>query len=248
MSYTMGDTMNDTVGATMSDVMDETIGSTSLLEKPKLPQVLRKLMAEINISEAQLARKTKIPQPTLHRILSGATKSPRGESLSPLAKFFSISISQLIGDEPLPSDRIPGEHNPGVIAWSSVPILSWDLAALWPACKIDLKKDQWSNWVTTDREITPNTFAVRVEGQSMLPRFAANTVLVIEPSIEAKDGDFVVVHLEKQSKATFKQFLIDGPDRYLRPLNPEFKTIELNREYRMVGVLIQSREDFHRLM
>lgn len=217
--------------------------SEVLIEKPKLPGVLRRLMTEIDITEAELARKTRIPQPTLHRILSGATRSPRGESLSPLAKFFSISISQLIGDEPLPEDRIPGTHNPEVVAWTSIPVLTWEIAGQWPDCKNRLKEQHWNDWITTDKPVSNDAFALRVTGESMAPRFNEGTTLVIEPTAEARNRSFIVVQFEDQSDVTFKQLLIDGGDQYLKPINPEFKTTLLDKPHRVLGVVIQTRED-----
>ena len=48
--------------------------------------VLRYLMQDIgNISEGELFRRTGVPQPTIHRILSGMTPNPRMESIQPLS-------------------------------------------------------------------------------------------------------------------------------------------------------------------
>lgn len=217
----------------------------TLTDKSKLPQVLRTLMSEVSITEAELARKTGIPQPTLHRILSGATRSPRGSSLSPMAKFFSVSISQLIGDEPLPKERLPGTHNPHARGWTTLPILSGDLAIQWPKNKTDMKKQPWAEWTTTDHDVSANAFALRVTGDSMAPRFEDGTILIVEPSKEPRNRDFVIVHIKNQEQITFKQYLNDGSDKYLKPLNPEFKTLPFDKDHRIIGVVIQSRFDFY---
>src|SRR5579863_6988609 len=57
---------------------------------------LRHLMQLKDISEAALARKTAIPQPTLHKILAGKTNDPRASTLKALADFFEISIDELL--------------------------------------------------------------------------------------------------------------------------------------------------------
>lgn len=215
------------------------------MEKSKTSQILRNLMAEVNISEAELARKTGIPQPTLHRILSGATRSPRGASLSPLANFFSISISQLIGDDKLPTDRIPGTYNPGIQGWTSIPVISWEDAVHWPKLRSDMEKNQWDNWLSTDAHVSQEAFALVVHGDAMAPRFMEGTHLIIEPAYSPQDKDFVIVHIKGNKTTTFKQLLIDGDDYYLKPINPEFRTLELkSKNYRFVGVVVQARTDF----
>lgn len=214
------------------------------VEKSRLPVVLRQLMTETDITEAELARKTNIPQPTLHRILSGATRSPRGNSLSPLAKYFSVSISQLIGDEPLPKDRIPGTVNPHARGWTSIPILNWEIATHWPRNKLDLKKQNWSDWTTTDHDVSPNAFALKIQGDAMAPRFPDHTILIVEAQREPAHRDFVIVHGKNQTTPVFRQLIIEGQDKYLRPLNAEFKTLEMDKDHRILGVVIQSRYDF----
>lgn len=217
------------------------------VDRSKISQIMRRLMAEVKITEAELARRTGIPQPTLHRILSGATRSPRGDSLSPLANFFSITISQLIGDDALPKERIPGTYNPGIQGWTTLPMLSWEQSTQWPKLKAELMKTEWDQWTSTDTKIGPHGFGLMVSGDSMSPRFVDGTILIIDPDYPANDRDYVVVHLKGQKNATFKQLMVDGDDKYLKPLNAEFKTTILNEgEFRILGVMVQCRFDFRR--
>ncbi len=209
----------------------------------RLKEILRKLMSEVNINEAELARKTNIPQPTLHRILSGSTRSPRGNSLSPLANFFSVTISQLIGDDPLSLERIPGTYNPSISGWTSIPLISWEDALDWPNIHANLRSDGWNAWSSTDATVSPMAFALRVKGEAMAPRFPEGTLLIVDPEYKPQDKDFVVVKVANQSQATFKQLLFDGDDAYLKPLNPEFNTARMDKRQTILGVMIQARVD-----
>jgi len=222
--------------------------SMPLIEKPGINVILRQLMAEVDITEAELARKTNIPQPTLHRILSGSTKSPRGESLLPLANFFCITINQLIGDESLPQERIPGTFNPSVHGWTTIPVITWEQATSWPKLRSQLKKQTWGNWVSTDAVVGPNAFALMMQGDSMAPRFPDGTILIFDPSFEPQNRDFVAVIQKGQKLASFKQLLIDGQDKYLKPINSEFKTTQITDEHeqKFIGVLVQARMDFRK--
>ena len=64
------------------------------------------LMAREGLSDNELAERTGIPQPTISRIKSGDSRDPRDSTLRPLAKYFRLSISQLRGDVPLPTDKV----------------------------------------------------------------------------------------------------------------------------------------------
>ena len=208
---------------------------------------LRSLMDELKMTEAKLARSTGIPQPTLHRILSGATRSPRGDALSKLANFFSVTISQLMGLDPLPTNRLPGMHNPHVRTWQSIPLVTLDeVASVSPQAEADLTGQKWAHWTTTDVQTTTLTFAINVNNDSLNPRFPSGTVLVIEPDLTPEDRDFLVIKTAGARMATVKQLLLDGQDHYLKPLNPDFQTIMMNTDHHIVGVVLQVRMDIRR--
>ena len=67
------------------------------------------------ISENALSRATYevlgedkgVPQPTIHRILSGSSKDPKSLTIQRLAEFFGGTEAQLRGHDPLPMR--PGE-------------------------------------------------------------------------------------------------------------------------------------------
>lgn len=62
----------------------------------KLAANLRKLMSrEGNLSENQLSRNTGVPQPTIHRVLSGRVEDPRDSTLRPIADYFRVSVEEL---------------------------------------------------------------------------------------------------------------------------------------------------------
>ncbi len=59
------------------------------------------------ISENELARRTGVPQPTIHRILTGESRYPTPKTLKPLADHFGVSMAQMRGEEPLFSPKKP---------------------------------------------------------------------------------------------------------------------------------------------
>jgi SOS-response transcriptional repressor LexA len=216
----------------------------STKDRSKLHEVLTQLMQEVNINEAELARKTDIPQPTLHRILSGATKSPRGTSLAPLANFFSVTINQLMGVDELPADRIKGTHNSRIYGWTPVPLINWKQASLWEKFQHELRNQTWAGWSSTDLAVSDSAFAIAVKGDAMAPTFIESTTLIIDPAIIAKNRDYVVVANAGNESASFRQLLIDGDDKYLRAINGEFRTMQLDKGNKIIGTLVQARIDF----
>lgn len=207
-----------------------------------LSTILRVLMNEVKITVTELARQTGIGQPVIHRMASGETDNPKVGSLSPIAKFFNVNISQLVGDEPLPANRVAGSHNPYYRSWYQVPLLSWEQAAARPERMIP---SDVQCQVSTVSHVSPQAFAVRMEDTTMAPRYPLGTLLLIEPTLPAQDKDFVAIVVEGEPKVQIKQILMDGNDIYLKPYNNDFETKRVAKPYQIKGVMIQSLTEYH---
>jgi SOS-response transcriptional repressor LexA len=88
-----------------------------------------------------------------------------------------------------------------------------------------------------------NIYTVTVKDSTMSPQFTEGTLLIVDPDLTAENGDFAIIELNSADEPTFKQVFFDGADIYLKPLNPDFKTIHLtkNSTYRFLGVVVESR-------
>ena len=210
----------------------------------KLNTIIKALMAEMKITESELARRTGIGQPVVHRIASGETDNPKVGTLSPIANFFTVSISQLIGDEPLPENRLPGTYNPGAHGWVQVPLLSWEQALEWPNLT---RHSETTQGISTDLGVSQHAFALTIRDTTMEPRFPEGTIIILDPALQPEDRDFAVVHVDGSKLPTFKQILIDGHHSYMKPLNPDFKPTILDKKYRFLGVMVQARMDFKKI-
>lgn len=153
--------------------------------------VLRYLMEDVgNISEGELSRRTSVPQPTIHRILSGYTHTPRLESIEPLAHFFNITTDQLLARVPLPKDRIPGTFNVNKATKPHLAtLIEWENILHWP----DIKLRHHSKSISTETPITNLAYAVKVETNEFAPEFRSGTVLIVDFDREPKNNEFIVI-------------------------------------------------------
>jgi SOS-response transcriptional repressor LexA len=88
----------------------------------------------------------------------------------------------------------------------------------------------------------PHAFALRVEGDSMTsdstPTFPEGTIIIVDPDRGPKAGDYVVARYGEA--ATFKRLMTDGAAWYLKPLNRDYRPIEIDKpEKVVVGVVIE---------
>ncbi|MFN3301255.1 MAG: helix-turn-helix domain-containing protein [Sediminibacterium sp.] len=209
----------------------------------QLSMRLNHLMEECGIDGVQLGKNTGVPVTTINRLRNGAYEcNPTLSTLIPLAEYFRITLSQLVGDEPLPANREPGEHQPKVVDWQEIPLLTFDQAAAWPRNKASIMP-AISRKISTDLDLSDYAFALLMEGDSMSPRFPEGTLLLIDPNQQIHHRDFVLLLQIGLSRPIFKQILLDGPDYYIKSLNEDFKEVKKISlaDYKLLGVMVQAR-------
>lgn len=127
-----------------------------------------------------------------------------------------------------------------------VPVLSWVAAGSWSEASTVTVDDAF-DWLPRPMGLSEKGFALKVQGESMLPEFRPDDYIYVEPEIVAislKNADLVVVQkLDGKSEATFKQLIIGdtSDDMHLKPLNPnwhEQKMIPLGEEWHLVGKVV----------
>lgn len=204
-----------------------------VMRNTRIGQILNSLMAEKKIRVAELARRINLPQPTVHRIATGACEHPQLASLKPIANFFSISIDQLKGHELIPwLDRA-----------CKVPLLTWEAVLNWPVNKNEIRN---SELILTDASVGKAAFALKIKDASMDPVFPRNTLLIADPERQAKDRSYVIAKLVNHPEAIFRQLLIDAGNHYLKPLSPDFdqyKMTYLNNNDKILSVVVQAKRD-----
>lgn len=84
---------------------------------------------------------------------------------------------------------------------------------------------------------TLEPYALRVMGDSMEPEFPDGCVIIIDPGHAPRDGSYVVV--EYAGDVFFRQLVIDGERRFLKPLNPKYGGFELVPPYTVRGGVVQ---------
>lgn len=119
-----------------------------------------------------------------------------------------------------------------------VPLISFVAAGNWSDAVDNYAPGDAEAWVETTVPVKRHTYALRVEGDSMEPRFPNGAILIVEPEAEAKSGSFVIMR-QNGTDATFKQLVHDGGRWYLKPVNPRYPIMELSEDAVLCGVVRQ---------
>lgn len=201
---------------------------------------LRRLMSVKNISEAELARQTNIPQPTLHKILAGRTSDPRTSTIKLLANFFSVSIDTLISGMPI----IESPTTYSQVKTQSIPIITWTECINATKLIKTLTPTTWEHWIVTEF-LSDSAYAL-TSRPCMEPRFPRGSVLIIDPLIAPEDGDLVVVYYRGTEEATIRKISLDGPTKeLLNECRQPATATPFDSETELLGVLVKSIFKFH---
>lgn len=160
-----------------------------------------------------------------------------------IAKALMVSLDWLVtGKEPPEPSNISPPHD----LRPPIPVVSWVQAGDWTECTDPYPPGMADEWISPSTKVSQCAFAVKVRGDSMEPRFFEGETIIVDPEIEARSGDFVIVRLDDAQEATFKQLIVDGPQRFLKPLNARYPVIPINGNASIVGVVVEKRQVFLR--
>ena len=204
-----------------------------LSQRNSIAENLARLITLRKTTENKVAHDLNIPVISIKRLLSGETTDPRISTLKAIAEYFKVNIDQLI--------RIndDGAHY-GVMTQTKplfVPVLDWNAAKAIDS--IDL--GQWPEWipVTVGKNETIGDRAFALESRpSMYPRFQQGTIFIIDPTLTAMDGDFVLIKLRDNNELTLRELFIDPPQWQLQPLHQGSETLKFSKEeHEIMGVV-----------
>lgn len=84
---------------------------------------------------------------------------------------------------------------------------------------------------------------MRVKGDSMTAplshskSFHEGEIIIVDPDKHVTNGNYVITVLPSSNEAIFKQYVVDGGVRYLKPLNPQYPIIQIDENTSICGVV-----------
>ena len=184
-----------------------------------------------------------LSQSFVSRVESGKCRySP--DSLLKIAGALGISVAELHRGDSNVEFAAPDTR--------SVPLLDSVQAGAWREVNEKLMDGEIREMVPVNLDYPPSTFAMRIEGDSMEPRFRQGDIIVVNPTISPRPGSYVVA-TEETGEATFKQYRDVGLNEHgqkvfeLVPMNPHYAAMRSDRHpLAIVGVVVEHRQYFHR--
>lgn len=199
---------------------------------------LRRLIAErFDRNASAFARAVERSQSQISDLLAG--RKPFGEKFARAVEAkIGVSTGWLDQNH---QERLDGNIEPPGRPEDKVPLISWVQAGDYQQVIDNLEPGDTEEWISTTVPIRKHTYALRVVGDSMEPRFPEGSIIIVEPTLRAEPGHFVIVR-NGDHEATFKQLIRDGGDWFLKPLNPRYPVKPMPRGAVVCGVVRQVLE------
>ena len=202
----------------------------------------------LGMSQAELAVRVGCSQGAIGNIERNL-RDGRGETLINAAEALKIRYKWLKdgqGEVESPWSHVEEQVTTYAVKPKSearVPLLTHEEAYHWRSQNYQPPSDV--EWVTVHRtDLGRGAFGLKVIGEAMawngVPTFPEGALLIISVQREPMASDYVVAHDGASSRVTFKKLTTDGLTWYLKPLNSEFKTIEIaSPQAHVIGVAVE---------
>lgn len=194
---------------------------------------------QLGLTQYQLADLVGVAQTSIQKLERGDTKNPR--NIEALARGLQCSPEFLRFGI---SDNINSNVAPGPTLKAAVPLISWVQAGSWSDINEVREFD-------ADRYLCPvkcsdQTFALKVQGVSMEPKFYDGDLIFVDPQADCIHGSYVVARLDDDNQATFKQLIIESGHKFLKAANPNWpdQLIPINGNCTLVGKVVFAGKSF----
>lgn len=177
---------------------------------------------------------------------------PTAKLISKIAKALNVSVEWLLtGGEDFETNLhtstidndVTRHQNVTHISLSDtrkVPMANWSNADNYSKGLSESKKA--NEYIPIDGlECSSETFALRVDGDSMQPEFNHGVIIIVDPERAVKPGDFVIAKYDGDNEATFKKYVKDGSGFSLMPLNQMYDKIQVTERTKILGVVIEQQ-------
>ncbi len=126
------------------------------------------------------------------------------------------------------------------------PVISWVAAGQRADSPDNFVPGDAEDWLPSTENAGPHGYWLITKGPSMTsptpPSFPDGTPVLIKPEgFDLVSGKFYIAK-HRDGETTFKQYIYDSGREYLVPLNKEFKQVEMDDAWEVIGRVIDAKQ------
>lgn len=212
-------------------------------------QTIRKTRKAKGLTLEALANQVGTDTGNLSRLERGIQSASK-ELLGKLMAALELEVSHIRPKERLPEgaydlDNIVVVSAAENRARKGYPLISWVTAGSWAESPDNFHPGDAEEWISSTENAGNQGFWLQVRGDSMTcagnPSFPDGSLILVRPEADVISGKYYVVEMLDSGEKTFKQYVEDAGIKYLRPLNPGYRTIEIDGNCRFIGRVIDTK-------
>jgi len=197
----------------------------------QLSENLHTLMSQARVTSSELAKATGLPATTIKRIRNHEQSNPTISSLLPIANYFSLTVSELLGCETAFKQNVIAGNG-----LQSIPLLAWDECSKYEL--VDYQHVQ--RRVPTEKPVSTKAFSLQVNITDYVG-LPLGCLLIVEPKLAIESGDLIIVTSKSGDNAALKRYIKEADQEYLQSLILGIGIVPFTDHYNVVGVVVQYR-------
>lgn len=200
-----------------------------------LSQNLHKMMLDQRLSASELGRRIDMPAVTIKKIRTGENGNPTLGTLVPIANYFKVSVSQLVGDTQYLTSTQSITNAMGQKV-NLIPVIAWEETLNWP------KSEQPKNYQTVAWQgVSESAYALSID-TSEYEMFRPGGTLIIEPQSDKSKYDnhqYVLVLKDGNTRPSIKRVLEEDGSCYLQSVISNISNVvKFSDEYKIIGAIL----------
>ena len=184
-------------------------------DREEIINYLNKSRQEQDVSISELARRVGMAKSGVSRYFNHTREFPINRAPA-FAKALHVDTEDLLGIEPITKDKPRMIPLIGTIAMGE-PITA------------EQNIEKYIPEYMMDRYMDDTLFALRCKGKSMTPLIPDGAIAIIKQQPDVEDGELAAVLIN--GEVTLKKVLHVGDTVVLRPANPDFNDIVLDKDH-----------------
>ncbi len=191
----------------------------------------KKRMSELKLTQEKLAERVGVTQGCVGLWL-------RGERELSLKRMNEVLVALELPMEMRPTLNTAEEPaNYGLPTTFRYPLSDWERLA-------QVDEDTPGADEITDYKAVGTAFWLRVEGDAMTAptglSISAGMLVLVDTGVEAQVGRLVIARVPGNAQGLLRQLVVEGGQRFLKPLNPTYPITLCGDDCELLGVAIQA--------
>ena len=193
--------------------------------------MLKRRREELGMTRSELAQRARYRAVYISDVEEGRAR-PNEKFLRKVCKILGLPLEELMAGSdqpPLAGEGITFGATPRIKLTAGLDARTIPLISMAQAGELRSYEDIYDYEGVVDYAPKgAKTFAVKIRGDSMSPRFPDGTIAIVEPDREVRSEKLVIARL-REGSVLFKHLQIQGDDFRLISLNPVFPPITVPR-------------------